>query len=95
MDYNGSVEEAKSVVRVSLFDTNRLRERRDLAEAWPLLKYERRKWRSRGEKIDYYLSAANAEYHFCPISWDLEAVGPITLKLEPRSEQIGGLNEMG
>ena len=55
MDYNGTIEDAAPSITVSLFDTNRLRENRRLAEAWPLLKNEIGKWADRTQKIGYYI----------------------------------------
>jgi hypothetical protein len=59
MDYNGTVESADPTVTVCLLDKSRIESNLDLLRAWPLLKNDKKRWRSREEKIQYWLTCRN------------------------------------
>jgi len=59
MDYDGSIESAHDRIRLHLFDPEMMRGSMDTVQAWPLLRHERAKWKSRQEVIDYFLSCRN------------------------------------
>jgi hypothetical protein len=81
MDYNGRIEDASSLIVVSLFDTRHLRANRRLAAAWPLLKNEIGKWTDRNQKVDYYLGSENERWALQPFSHDLDASDHIEISL--------------
>jgi hypothetical protein len=68
MDYNGLIAEAKEIVTIRLWDPAPLRERYQELLAWPLLTYERTRWRSRRDYLDYMASCRNDEFTFDGIS---------------------------
>ena len=66
MDYNGTVEDASDLVTLKLFNRARMAEHRDTLLHFPLGKHESKRWRSRLEIIDYYLTARNDDFDFAP-----------------------------
>lgn len=81
MDYNGSPEDASSIVEVSLFDSTWLVANKKLALAWPLLKYEKTKWKTRIEQYDYMISCKNREFSAGTINADLNKSSLIKLQV--------------
>jgi hypothetical protein len=79
MDYNGSIETAGDTVGIELFDPRPMLERRQELSRWPLLKHERKVWRSRGEFMDYFLSCSNQEFYFFEQSAHIPQNGVIHL----------------
>ncbi len=77
MDYDGSVDSASPVVLVALFDDARMRAHKRLVLAWPLLKHEAEKWKSRREAFDYLASCSNAQLRASSRSVDLHASSTI------------------
>jgi len=77
MDYDGSVVSASPVVLVTLFDDVRMRADERLVLAWPLLKHEAKKWKSRREAFDYFASCSNAQLRAASRSVDLHASSTI------------------
>ena len=64
MDYNGSVEAARDVVGLFLYDPRLMEKGKDEISAWPLSTDERKHGRSRQERIDYLVSCRNREFDF-------------------------------
>ena len=58
MDYNGSIEQADSVVEFSMVSHRFPSNLKD----WPLLKHESTKWSSRKEMIDFYANSQNNNF---------------------------------
>ena len=81
MDYSGTIEEASQQVQMQLFDVAGLRDRVNLALAWPLLRHESRIWTSRQEKVDYLLSCRNNEFLFPPSTIEIPQRGGMALQL--------------
>jgi hypothetical protein len=79
MDYNGSVETAVDTVGIELFDAQRMAAQQETLSHWPLLKHERKVWRSRREFIDYFLSCRNREFYFFEQSAPIPEGGTIQL----------------
>jgi hypothetical protein len=79
MDYNGTVETAGDLVGILLFDPRPLTKHRAEILRWPLFKHERTVWRSRQERIDYFLSCRNREFYFFEESVRIPANGMIGL----------------
>jgi hypothetical protein len=82
MDYDGSVETARPEVEVSLFDPTWLLNNKNLAMAWPLLKNEKPKWRSRWEQYSYMISCVNLKYKLKPFTLNIEESKYIKAKIE-------------
>ncbi len=59
MDYNGTGESASQHVKLELFDPANMRANLESLSAWPLLKNEAKRWASRREMIEYFLSCRN------------------------------------
>ncbi len=59
MDYNGTVESASQHVKLEFFDPANMRANLESLSAWPLLKNAAKKWASRREKLEYFLSCRN------------------------------------
>ena len=72
MDHNGTPESASPIVDLQLFDRSRFVASRELLLAWPLLKNERSRWRSREEWFDYYASCRNDQFTGPKVQVDLE-----------------------
>jgi len=89
MDHSGTPEEARSVVRVELYDPSPSLENPDAAMAWPLLKHERTKWSSRDEEYRYRTSSRNPEFIGSPIMVDLEKTSDIVLAVQRRATGCG------
>jgi len=68
MDYNGSLEEAKGLVTIHLWDPCSFREHPEQILNWPLFSYEKTLWESRREWFDYIASCRNDEFTFGGIS---------------------------
>jgi hypothetical protein len=68
MDYNGSLEDANELVTIHLWNAAPLREGYDELLAWPLFSYQKTRWKSRREWLDYMASCRNHEFTFCGIS---------------------------
>lgn len=66
MDYDGSFETASSVAAVSLFDPTWSLQNRQLGLAWPLVKNERKKWRSRAEQYEHSITCRNSLFDCSP-----------------------------
>ncbi len=81
MDYDGTLESAKSLVEVSLFDPTWLIENKELALAWPLFKHEKTKWISREQQYEYMTSCRNQKFTYRPIYIDLDKTDHIKLKI--------------
>ena len=79
MDYNGTVETAGDLVGIELFDPRPMAKGREQALQWPLFKHERTIWKSRQEKIDYFLSCQNQEFYFFEQSAHIPSEGAIRL----------------
>jgi hypothetical protein len=71
MDYDGSVESACQTVEINLLNVQRMAESGVLA--WPWTQYERKSWKSKKEKADYFLSSANEEFFFFPLTVRIES----------------------
>ncbi len=84
MDYDGSIESANQVVEISLFDPTWLIENKKLAMAWPLLKHEKTKWKSREEQYNSMTSCRNKEFSFQPFPVDLHMKSEIIFKISKR-----------
>src|SRR5437867_807093 len=68
MDYNGSLQEANDLVTIHLWDLRSFRQHIDDVLAWPLLSYEKTRWKSRREWFDYMGSCRNDEFTFGGVS---------------------------
>lgn len=62
MDYNGTIQDAKTKVEVYLFNPDWPIKNKDACLAWPLLKNEKPLWDSREEKYNYLISCVNQKY---------------------------------
>jgi len=85
MDYNGSIESAHPVVTLRLFSTEGMLQSIGLVQVWPLLKYESRKWRSREEMIEYFLSCRNGEFHAAPQRAKIEENGVLQFRISKKA----------
>jgi hypothetical protein len=79
MDYNGSVETASDLVGINLFDSKSISKNRESLSHWPLSDYEKTVWKSRQEKIEYFLSCRNEDFFFCEESVRIPQDGVIRL----------------
>ena len=82
MDYDGSIETAKPEVEVSLFDPAWMIENKKLALAWPLLKNEKPKWKSRQEKYNYMISCRNPKFRMKQFLFNIEKLNCISVNIE-------------
>jgi hypothetical protein len=82
MDYDGSVSSANPVVTLYLFDVGRYRAMSERILAWPLLKNEGGKWKSRKEKFEYISSCRNAEFRSFETQVNLEENRRIEIKIK-------------
>jgi hypothetical protein len=81
MDYDGSIESAREEVGLQLFNPEMMRASMDIVRAWPLLKYERTKWKSRQQVIDYFLSSRNNLFR-ADQQYALITESPLVLRVE-------------
>jgi hypothetical protein len=81
MDYNGTVETAVPTVTVQLLEKSRIEQHLHLLRAWPLLKNERKCWKSREEKLQYWLSCRNDQVYMHPTSWQIESTFEIEVEI--------------
>lgn len=81
MDYDGSIETAGSDVLVDLFDPTWYLENPKLAQAWPLLKHESTKWRSRQDQYVYVTTCRNLNFTARPIRANLELGNLLSLEV--------------
>ena len=72
MDYNGTLDSASPMVAVRLHNRKQAASAEKTLRAWPLLKGQISKWRSRAEQVDYLLSSRNDLFHMRLIYWNLE-----------------------
>jgi hypothetical protein len=70
MDYDGSVESACQTVEINLLNVQRMAESGVLA--WLLTQYERKSWKSKKEKADYFLFSSNEKFFFFPLTVRIE-----------------------
>jgi hypothetical protein len=68
MDYNGSLEDANELVTIHLWDPRSFPEHPEEILSWPLLSYEKTRWKSRREWFEYMASCRNDEFTFGGIS---------------------------
>ena len=59
MDYKGSIDQCGLVVEFSLFDNRQYKSSLDKIRKSPLSKYEKNRWKTRQEVINYILSNKN------------------------------------
>jgi hypothetical protein len=90
MDYNGSVESAGDLVGIKLFDPRPMTKHRVELSSWPLLKHERTVWRSRQERIEYFLSCRNRDFYFFEQSARIPADGIIRLTVGKKIRSTHG-----
>jgi hypothetical protein len=64
MDYNGTVEMAGNLVGIDLFDSRPMMKLRKQLSHGPLPRHQQTMWRSRQERMDYFLSSRNSEFYF-------------------------------
>ncbi len=81
MDYIGTPESADPVVEILLFDPKWLEKNQELALAWPLLKYESKKWASRQEQYDYMVNNRNSEFSCSSTFVNVQETQRIQLRL--------------
>ena len=81
MDYDGTPETANPIVEVSLFDPTWLTENKELAMAWPLLKYEETKWSNRKQKYEYMTMCENLKYYSQSMEIDLSKTDKIKFRV--------------
>jgi len=62
MDYNGTIQEAKSKADVYLFNPEWTINNKESCLAWPLLKNEQPLWSTREEQYNYLTSCKNQKY---------------------------------
>jgi len=79
MDYDGTIETANSTIEVSLFNPAWLIENKNLAMAWPLLKNEKLKWRTKDEQYKYLTICRNNKFDFDPIKFNLDESNQIVM----------------
>jgi len=72
MDYNGSIGSAVQVVYLDLLDTKRIVKNKKMLLSFPLMPNESKKWKSRAELINYWLSSANDDFFFFPSAVKIE-----------------------
>ena len=80
-DYNGSIEDANELVTIRLWDPAQFREGYDELLAWPLFTYERTRWQSRRDYLDYMASCRNDEFTFEGISLRLPGTSLLYVSL--------------
>jgi hypothetical protein len=85
MDYNGSVETARDLVGIELFDPGPMKKRQAELSCWPLFKHERTIWRFRQERIDYFVSCRNSEFCFFERSTRIPEDGMIHLTVSRKN----------
>jgi len=85
MDYNGTVETAGDVFGVELYDPRQMEKQKETLSHWPLLKHERKLWKSRQEFIEYFLSCRNREFYFFEQSARIPTDGVIHLTVGRRN----------
>jgi len=83
MDYNGSLQEANDLVTIHLWDPRSFRQHIDDVLAWPLLSYEKTRWKSRREWFDYMGSCRNDEFTFGGVSIRLPETMLLYVSLRP------------
>jgi len=83
MDYNGSLQEANDLVTIHLWDLRSFRQHIDDVLAWPLLSYEKTRWKSRREWFDYMGSCRNDEFTFGGVSIRLPETMLLYVSLRP------------
>lgn len=82
MDYNGTIETADQRVTLTLFDRVKMAKNKANIAVWPLLRHERAQWRSRDDKLEYFLSARNDEFVVSPEKLVLPTDELITVMIE-------------
>lgn len=85
MDYNGDINSANPNLEVSIFDPTWLLKNRKLALAWPLLKYEEIKWRTRKEQYEYMIGCKNKDFKGTPIMINLEKESEFKMSIKVKS----------
>jgi hypothetical protein len=81
MDHNGTIETAIPPVTMKLLKKDRIEQNLPLLRAWPLLKNEKMWWRSREEKLQYWLSCRNDQVYMRPIKWQIEKNSDIEVEV--------------
>jgi hypothetical protein len=81
MDYNGSLDAASPVVLFELFDDERMEANREELLAWPLLRNEKKKWKSRNEVFDYMSSSSNRSFAAPKMTVELPSDGIVRFKV--------------
>ena len=66
MDYDGTLESANQEAEIELFNKEQFERSLSTDLAWPLLKNEKGKWKSRKEVADHFLSCGNSSCVFVP-----------------------------
>ena len=84
MDYNGTIQDAKTKVDVYLFDPKWEINNKEACLAWPLLKNEKPLWSSRLEQYSYLISCVNQRYKTKKQSINLSKVNNIDVKVEKK-----------
>ena len=85
MDYNGSVESAVQAVYLDLLDTKRIAKSKEKLLQFSLMPHERKKWKSRDEIIDYWLSSTNENFFFFPFATKVETDKTIEVEVGKRN----------
>ena len=73
MDYNGTIETAGPNVCLELLDTKRIAKNKDMLLSFPLMPNESKRWKSRAELIDYWLSSVNEHFVSVPFTVTIQA----------------------
>jgi hypothetical protein len=84
MECHASLELARDVVGIELFDPQPMMERREMLLSYPQGEHERTVWRSREDFIDYYLSCRNREFYLFEHSACIPQDGLIRLTVQNR-----------
>lgn len=86
MDHSGTPETADSTVSVGLYDPSWSVANPERALAWPLLKHQRTKWRSRDEEYRYRTTSRNDEFGFDSVKKDLEKIIDFSLTVRRKNK---------
>ena len=77
------LQEANDLVTIHLWDLRSFRQHIDDVLAWPLLSYEKTRWKSRREWFDYMGSCRNDEFTFGGVSIRLPETMLLYVSLRP------------
>jgi hypothetical protein len=84
MDHSGTLGEASPTVHVQLYDPSWSLANRTKAIAWPLMKHERTKWRTREQQYEYRISTRNPAFEATELDVDVEKTTEIVIHLRRR-----------